>query len=648
MPPSQSPSVSARDKMNADCDRFLVWFLDIGIACTLAFYIVQYFMTPQLRLGQSFLVFLLVGFLPARLAMAMDRKRAARWWFVLGMSSSMLVLPALVNGLRTPIFAVAPLALLVTAWLLGRRWMAALGLVYAVAIGGYWLAEAWGGFIPPLPLRSIDIWLLVDVQVVLLTVVVVWALLRSYESAQEAETLLRDKLALEVDRSNAARQQLAEIYDGLPAHVCVLDGQGVVLSVNQAWRNFFEANGGLPGWKHEGVSYLEVCLSAIRSASADMQYAANVYALLQEVLANKRSHFEMEYPCHSLAEKRWFYVRVSRIAQVAAVRVVVAHDEITQVKLAQEALKGALAFSRNLIESMQEGFSVLDSTGCAMNANPALCRMTGFARDELEGVKAPFPYWPPEEYDNIRTAFEKTLRGEGGEFELIFMRKNGERFPVVVVASTVTNEAGEIVSYVATVSDITERKRTHEQIHRLAFYDPLTNLPNRRLLTDRMSQTLAACKRNGKFAALIVLDLDNFKPLNDTHGHAAGDLLLIEVAQRIKACVREVDTVARLGGDEFVVLIQELSSDCTTSTEQVSVIAEKIRFLLSQPYRLMRGRQDRNPPDWLEHHCSASLGAALCSEAVGSADDVLKYADQAMYQAKNEGRNRVCLYDPMG
>ena len=106
--------------------------------------------------------------------------------------------------------------------------------------------------------------------------------------------------------------------------------------------------------------------------------------------------------------------------------------------------------------------------------------------------------------------------------------------------------------------------------------------------------------------------------------------------------------MARLGGDEFVVLIQELSSDCTTSTEQVSVIAEKIRFLLSQPYRLMRGRQDRNPPDWLEHHCSASLGAALCSEAVGSADDVLKYADQAMYQAKNEGRNRVCLYDPMG
>jgi diguanylate cyclase (GGDEF)-like protein len=223
------------------------------------------------------------------------------------------------------------------------------------------------------------------------------------------------------------------------------------------------------------------------------------------------------------------------------------------------------------------------------------------------------------------------------------MRKNGERFPVVVVASTVTNELGEAVSFVATVTDITERKRTQDQIYRLAFYDPLTNLPNRRLLTDRMSQTLAACKRSGKFAALIVLDLDNFKPLNDTYGHAAGDLLLIEVAQRIKACVREVDTVARFGGDEFVVLIQELSGDRDMSKEQVSGIAEKIRFLLSQPYRLMR-----NPPDWLEHHCTASLGVALCSEAVPDVADALKHADQAMYQAKTEGRNRVCLYDPAG
>lgn len=633
-------AMSARDRMAADCDRFLVWLLDIGIVCVLASYLIQNFMAPQVGVGQSFLVFLLVGFLPARLAVAGGYKRMARWWFVGGMSLGMMVLPVLVNGLRTPIFAVAPLALLVTAWLLGRRWMAVQGLAYAAIMGAYWLAESMGWFVPPLPLRSIDIWLLVDLQVVSLTVVVMWGLLRSYESVQEAETLLHDKLALEVDRSNAARQQLAEIYDGLSAHVCVLDGEGSILSVNQAWRDFFAANGGPPDWTHEGISYLEVCTSAIRSASPDMQDAANFYVMLQEVLANKRSHFEMEYPCHSQTEKRWFFVRVTRIAHVAAVRIVVAHDDITQVKLAQEALKASLGFTRNLIESMQEGFSVLDSTGCAMDANPALCRMTGFACDELEGIKAPFPYWPPEEYDNIRAAFEKTLRGEGGEFELTFMRKNGERFPAIVTASAVRDDAGQVVSFVATVSDITERKRSQDQIHRLAFYDPLTSLPNRRLLTDRMSQTLAVCKRSGKFAALLVLDLDNFKTLNDAHGHAAGDLLLIEVAQRIKSCVREVDTVARFGGDEFVVLIQELSTDAITSREQLNAIAEKIRFLLAQPYRFLRGQQG-----WLEHRCTASIGCALFNETVSDEAEILKLADQAMYQAKSDGRNRVCCHD---
>ena len=206
------------------------------------------------------------------------------------------------------------------------------------------------------------------------------------------------------------------------------------------------------------------------------------------------------------------------------------------------------------------------------------------------------------------------------------------------------SDDGELLRMIGTHTDITERKQMEEEVRQLAFYDTLTHLPNRRLLSDRLTQAMAASKRSACHCALMFLDLDNFKPLNDTHGHEVGDLLLIEAARRLKACVREMDTVARFGGDEFVIILHDLSADKTLAVEQTLHIAEKIRVSLAAPYCLAikeRGRAD----SVLEHCCTASIGVILFSNQDASQSHILKMADAAMYQAKDAGRNMIRLND---
>ena len=182
-----------------------------------------------------------------------------------------------------------------------------------------------------------------------------------------------------------------------------------------------------------------------------------------------------------------------------------------------------------------------------------------------------------------------------------------------------------------------------EQVQHLAFYDSLTDLPNRRLLNDRLGQTLAITKRTRWYGAIIFIDLDNFKQLNDKHGHAVGDLLLIETADRLRGCVRGMDTVARFGGDEFVVMISELEMDKTASRAKANSIAEKIRDELSRLY-VLRIQHEGKVETTIEHQCTASIGVALFIGSEGSREDVLNWADRAMYKAKESGRNSICFY----
>ena len=191
---------------------------------------------------------------------------------------------------------------------------------------------------------------------------------------------------------------------------------------------------------------------------------------------------------------------------------------------------------------------------------------------------------------------------------------------------------------------IEKRNLLEEPLHTLAFYDALTKLPNRRLLDDRLAQIMAQSKRSGCYCAVMFLDMDKFKPLNDRYGHLVGDVLLIEVANRLTRCVREIDTVARFGGDEFVVMIGDLYQDRTKSIEQANVVAEKIRTSLCEPYLLKVSRVGE-AEKIVEHHCSTSIGVVVFINHEESQYDILSWADEAMYQAKEEGRNLIRFYE---
>ena len=221
--------------------------------------------------------------------------------------------------------------------------------------------------------------------------------------------------------------------------------------------------------------------------------------------------------------------------------------------------------------------------------------------------------------------------------------KDGSTVWTEVTTSGMKNTSGQFIGILGVSRNINERKHMEEQVRQLAFYDALTQLPNRRLLYDRFAQRISMSRRNGLYGALMFLDLDNFKSLNDKHGHAAGDLLLIEAAYRLKNCVRESDTVARFGGDEFVVLINELAPYRTESVTQAMLIAEKIRVSLAEIYQLTIQREDEEDMV-IEHRCTASIGVALFVNDDASPEDILKWADKTMYQAKAEGRNQIKMH----
>jgi diguanylate cyclase (GGDEF)-like protein len=223
------------------------------------------------------------------------------------------------------------------------------------------------------------------------------------------------------------------------------------------------------------------------------------------------------------------------------------------------------------------------------------------------------------------------------EGEIWDRRKNGKVDPKSLRITALKDLQGNITGYVAIYTDITERKQAEKEIRNLAFYDTLTRLPNRRLLLDRLALALSVSERSRQYGALLFLDMDNFKTLNDILGHNVGDQMLIEVAERIKYAVRKVDTVSRFGGDEFVVLFEDLSFDGNEASQKMAVIAEKIRTALVVPFRFNQH----------VHNSSSSIGVCLFFGHTLSCENLIKQADIAMYQAKSAGRNRVQFYDPV-
>jgi diguanylate cyclase (GGDEF)-like protein/PAS domain S-box-containing protein len=320
--------------------------------------------------------------------------------------------------------------------------------------------------------------------------------------------------------------------------------------------------------------------------------------------------------------------------------------DITERKRMDDALRASEAKYRALIETTATGYLIIDGQGRVVDANLEYVRLAGYRTlDEILG--RPVTDWtaPAERQRNEDAVAQCARQGYIRNLMMDYLGADGRTTTVEINATVVG--AGDELRIVSLCRDVTERRQIEEQVRQLAFYDALTQLPNRRLLYDRLSQALSASKRSGRWGALMVFDLDHFKELNDRHSHSVGDLWLVEVAQRVRRCVRETDTVARFGGDEFVVVLGELDADAELAAKAAAVVAEKIRTALAQPFApaALPTAALAAP---IECHCTASLGVAMFIDDRVSQDEIFRCADLAMYHAKDAGRDRIWFHATEG
>jgi diguanylate cyclase (GGDEF)-like protein/PAS domain S-box-containing protein len=303
-------------------------------------------------------------------------------------------------------------------------------------------------------------------------------------------------------------------------------------------------------------------------------------------------------------------------------------SDITQRKLVEEQIK----LAASVFHDAREGILITDAGGTLINVNRAFTEITGFQLDEVLGKTPRALKSGRHEREFYTKMWTQLLQTEHWSGELWNRRKNGEEYPEQLSISAVKNAAGKTTHYVGIFTDITEHKQQQEQIERLAYYDALTRLPNRVLLADRMQQALSRADRLNKIVAVCYLDLDGFKPINDRYGHKAGDGVLVEISRRLQDFIRNEDTVARLGGDEFVLLLTDLSDEDGSE----SILARMLE-IVTKPCELHNGARV---------NVSASIGVTFYPTDHNDPDVLLRHADQAMYQAKQLGRNRMHHFDP--
>ncbi len=440
-------------------------------------------------------------------------------------------------------------------------------------------------------------------------------LLRDVENRQATERALIDSSA-----------RLRAIATALPDVLLVIDAQGRyidVLSSNDA-PLLIPASQLLGKLVHE----------LLPAAQAD-----RFLALIRKTLRSGQTE-TFSYQMHTLSGQRHFEGRARPLGTVVngqATVVFLARD-ITERLAAESALRESELRFRSLLRDIPsisvQGYL---ADGTTTYWNKASENLYGYTEQEALGQNLVDLIVPAEMHEPVRrdiaAIFTAGIPIPPGELRL--RHKDGT--PVEVFSSHARIDVpGQAPELFCIDIDISGRKAAEEEARYLAFYDALTRLPNRRLLVDRLQQVMASSARTGLNAAVLFLDLDNFKTLNDSRGHDVGDLLLIEVAGRLRSAVREQDTVARLGGDEFVLVLQNLDAEATEAAAQVRTVSEQVLTRLRLPY-LLQGH---------EHHMTASIGATLLRQPHASVDEVLKQADLAMYRAKNAGRNTLRFFDP--
>lgn len=364
--------------------------------------------------------------------------------------------------------------------------------------------------------------------------------------------------------------------------------------------------------------------------SIDLIDAQKVYAGIQSVLDGRASDFTYDYPCHDAVQQRWFIMRMAKVLGNEALYIN-SHHETTGSKLqlvqANAVLLKTSEYTQAILDHMADGVTTLDALGMIQSFNHAACNMFGYTSKEMVGRNITSLVDGPQRgplLEHLRATF--ATNGQMANLETTGLRRMGETFPLSLSLSQASHFGEPIV--ITVMRDVTQQHLDTQEIRHLAFFDALTGLPNRRLLMDRLSRSIVMSGRSGKHSALMFLDLDYFKRLNDTLGHHVGDQLLQQVGQRLQTCVREGDSVALLGGDEFVVLLEELSEYSTKAASHAKAVAHKILLCLGQPYDLRDMR----------YTCTSSIGIAIYGKTAETVEDLLKKADVAMYQAKVQAR----------
>ena len=440
--------------------------------------------------------------------------------------------------------------------------------------------------------------------------------LRAFQTMEEKQFLLNklyESSRQTEEKLSRSEERLRLVTDNVPVVIGYVDQDEVVTFVNRTYEKMF------------GVRYEMVTGSKVADVLDPDAYRISA-PYIHAALAGKAASFERP---RMLNGKQRFDA-VNYIPEIHDGKVqgfFLLAEDITERRQTEEArLLTTLVY-----DNTSEGMMILEADGAIMNVNPAFTRLTGYSLGDVYGRHLSAlgaRRHPPEFFKEIRTCIARTGQWEG---EIWNQYKEGDSYLIAIKINTVVDQQGKPFRRIALFSDITERKASEEKIWKQANFDPLTGLPNRRMFHERLRQEMLKADRSDAPMALFFIDLDHFKEVNDTLGHALGDVLLKETAQRLSNSVRGSDTVARLGGDEFTVILSALPD-----SNDAARIAEDILRQLVEPFQLGDN----------EAHISASIGITMYPDDGTTIDSLMKNADQAMYAAKEQGRNRFNYFAP--
>jgi diguanylate cyclase (GGDEF)-like protein/PAS domain S-box-containing protein len=413
------------------------------------------------------------------------------------------------------------------------------------------------------------------------------------------------------------------IIEASPIPYALNDGKRNITFLNRAFIETF-------GYAQEDIPSLADWWPKAYPDPEYRRWAAATWQSRLEKAAREKAAFEpleLNIRCKNSAVRTAMVSAAALGESLEGTHLMILYDITERKKNEEKLILAARVFSE-----AHEAIVITDAHGTIVDVNPTYCEVTGYSRAETVG-KNPNILKSGKQSPEFYAAMWKTLSEEGHwQGEIWNRKKNGEIYPELLTVSALRDEAGKVINYIGLFSDITQLKHQQQALELMAHYDPLTRLPNRILFADRFAQAVARCKREKNLLGICYLDLDGFKPVNDTYGHEAGDQLLIAVAERIKTVLREEDTLSRLGGDEFALLLVDLES-----IEQFENALARIHQTIARPIAI-NGQQIA---------VSASSGMTIYPVDDNDSDTLLRHADQAMYQAKLAGRNCYRLFDPV-